>query len=285
LVYLWGSLNMIMVLAVMGLIIFYRNKPAIRSASIEFCIGISTGLLLLTITGFLFASEPTLENSICNGRIWTLSLGYFIVFALLFAKTFRIHSIFIRQTSKKRRAITSTLRLTVYYVGPFLFSVIIFTTLWTLIDPSETVLQMNTDKSTDFVLDYYEPTCTKSTAFLWMALTVTFVLNVVCAYYAFRTRRISGRYREAEYIFISVAFMLIYTIVIVPLNFLSDDVSVLATIRGLSSEFAVTFIMITIMGHKFKNLELRAESSTLSAGTIAANKAKAAAISMAKFSN
>jgi hypothetical protein len=94
LVSVYGTLNLILIASVTIFVIIFRNSSAIKGFSAEFCVLILIALACGAIAGILFAIAPTSDNNICTSRLWLVSLSSTSIFALLFAKTWRLAQIF-----------------------------------------------------------------------------------------------------------------------------------------------------------------------------------------------
>jgi len=255
-------------LANMALITFFavyfginQRRPAIQSTGMSFIGGSASGLFLLSIAGILFTLTPS--NSICGLRIWFLSMGYLLVLTFLIAKTYITHNTFMANSPSKTRGkhyVTDPIRVAVYGMAPFFFSGFVYTALWTLIDPSLYKALKNEAESVQYVKDVYDPYCEVSNTALPLALAGVFVVAVMNCWYAFSARRASRRYREAEYVFLADTFILVFSVIIVPVNFISNDINYLASIRGFGSEIAVTLLVTMLYVHKFRRMDLKAQS-------------------------
>jgi hypothetical protein len=248
-VFCWGGFNILGLLALIVYTVLMRARPAFKAATVEFCVGIDFGLILISCAGFAFATEP-LGNAagfICKSRVWLLALGYFIPFTLLFAKTYRLYRIFNNQKIKGQVLTTSTLAVFVLLIWLIL---LIFLSIWTIFDPPLPMTEINAGLSTPFVENVVNPLCSINSWTIISSFSAMLVVTLGCAVLAYRTRRLPSKYKEANQIFFCVFFLLVYSILIMPVNFLTTDINALALIRGVGCQFAALTIAVGLMGPK-----------------------------------
>jgi len=87
-----GSIGMALAGISAVVVIIFRHKLVIRSASTPFLCATLLGMALLCASVIAWADEPS--NFSCSAFLWTLNLGYMLLFTPLFAKTWRVWRIF-----------------------------------------------------------------------------------------------------------------------------------------------------------------------------------------------
>jgi heme/copper-type cytochrome/quinol oxidase subunit 4 len=89
---------------------FFHLRTAIKASSPWFLLATLTGIVLLFVSGAsLSVATPT--NATCRSGWWTLNMGFFLTFAPLFAKCWRIYKIFMRKEMTVIRITDSKLAL------------------------------------------------------------------------------------------------------------------------------------------------------------------------------
>jgi len=87
-----GILGLIIVGVSTAIVVLYRHKVVVRSASAPFLLGILFGMGLLIAAAIPWAVQPT--RSSCSAFLWLANLGFMLLFCPLFAKTWRVYRIF-----------------------------------------------------------------------------------------------------------------------------------------------------------------------------------------------
>eukprot|EP00808_Paulinella_micropora_P008795 g44554.t1 len=80
-------------LAVLWLVVAYRNTRLMKASSSLFNVVIVTGATMVCAATLLFTVMPT-NNEICSARWWIPCIFSSVVFGTLFSKTYRLYSIF-----------------------------------------------------------------------------------------------------------------------------------------------------------------------------------------------
>ena len=80
LVYGWGGTNSLALLVLMVFTFRNRAAPALKSATVPFLLMMDFGLMLCSLSGLAFVTEPVDSSllagaSVCAARIWLLALG------------------------------------------------------------------------------------------------------------------------------------------------------------------------------------------------------------------
>jgi urea transport system substrate-binding protein len=263
-----GGINFVLLVIIAAYTLMNRERAAFRTASIAFCITMDFSLLLLTGAGFLFATEPTgsFGTHICRLRVWLMVIGYFFMFSLLLSKIYRIYRVFNNSSNRKLQNLT-TFSLITGKVLPFVVLMAGLTIVLQLTGGISSGTQANVGASTQFIVDVKDPICNVDNVFLAIYLLIALVLLLVGIYMAWSSRRISEKYRESTEILSCLFFVIIYASLLLPLNFMIEDMHLLGLLRGLGVNVAVMYINFTIMGNKLMNPDARAEDiSSLASG-------------------
>jgi len=94
-------------LAVMALVFFKRQQPVFKAASPLFCMAIILGAVLMLTSNYF--DTLTTNDAHCAARAWLLSLGFTLMFASLFVKTFRLWRIFCVKQLKVQKIMDTDL--------------------------------------------------------------------------------------------------------------------------------------------------------------------------------
>lgn len=264
-----GAINAAMLLVFMFIVVFQHNRPAIKSASVPFCLLILLSLMCLDIAGVLFGVEPSGTNNMCVTRVWLLSMSLCATFSLLFAKTWRLFKIF---TNPKLKVVAMPNFVLIMRSVPVMLANIIILCVWSGTSAPSYDLDFSKEMSTTYIEDIYVPVCTSNTLFMgleYLYFAVILIIGTVMAYYC---RRLPERFNEAPYIFVCISFMLIFSIIMVPINYIiGNNPEALVVLRGLGIQVAVTIMACALFVPKFLNMDLSNGVSTESGSTNRSN--------------
>jgi hypothetical protein len=179
-----------------------------------------------------------------------MGIGYFFVFTCLFAKTYRIHKIFNDARRRAKRYLMTTPKLAAFVLLPSFLIVSAFLSAWTALSEDTPYLWFNFALSTQYLENVYDPRCSTSNWTLTTSFVLCGVTAVGCSLVSYKVKNLPTKYNESSSIFFSVFFMLTYSVLIVPLNFLTADMQVLGLIRGIGTEFGVSCVGFALMGIK-----------------------------------
>ena len=223
LAYLNWSLDAVTVaatLAVMAIIMKYRNLRVMKASSPVFNIIMLIGLLLIALGSATFVIVPTSTNAVCQMRIGVASMGMITVVAPLFAKTYRIARIF---DNKKLKAISlpdrDLLRPTFALIAVQGLLVVAWLVAGGKNAPHFTIVRVD-DGDT-----YWEvPTCSESNAGLGATVVLYGVLLGVGAWFAYRSRKAPIMFNESIQVLACIAFLVGYSALLIPLFFMIKSV-------------------------------------------------------------
>ncbi|KPI92958.1 Gamma-aminobutyric acid type B receptor subunit 2 [Papilio xuthus] len=226
------------------------SSPRLNNMTLIGCVLVYTAVALLGVDNATLPSFVPF-SAMCTGRVYILSAGFSLAFGSMFAKTYRVHRIFISNRSGvcKTKLLQDTPLISL--VCALLLIDALIVTLWAILDPMErhlknlTIEISATDRSV-----VYQPqieVCKSQNMTGWLCALYAYkgLLLIVGVYMAWETRHVKiSALNDSKYIGISV-----YSVVIT-----STSVVVIGTI--ISERATLAYITIT-------SLILIATTSTL----------------------
>ncbi|XP_038214710.1 gamma-aminobutyric acid type B receptor subunit 2 [Zerene cesonia] len=226
------------------------SSPRLNNMTLIGCVLVYTAVALLGVDNAILPSYIPF-SAMCTSRVYILSAGFSLAFGSMFAKTYRVHRIFISNRSGvcKTKLLQDTPLISL--VCALLVIDGLLVTLWATLDPMErhlknlTVEISATDRSV-----VYQPQieiCKSHNTTGWLCVLYAYkgLLLLVAVYMAWETRHVKiSALNDSKYIGISV-----YSVVIT-----SASVVVIGTI--ISERATLAYITIT-------SLILIATTSTL----------------------
>ncbi|XP_069356216.1 gamma-aminobutyric acid type B receptor subunit 2 [Maniola hyperantus] len=226
------------------------SSPRLNNMTLIGCVLVYTAVALLGVDNAILPSYIPF-SAMCTGRVYILSAGFSLAFGSMFAKTYRVHRIFISNRSGvcKTKLLQDTPLISLVCALLVIDGLIV--TLWTMLDPMErhlknlTIEISSTDRSV-----VYQPqieVCKSQNTTGWLCALYAYkgLLLIVGVYMAWETRNVEiSALNDSKYIGISV-----YSVVIT-----SASVVVIGTI--ISERATLAYITIT-------SLILIATTSTL----------------------
>jgi len=200
------------VLGTLSLVYYYRNKRSIVFAQRTFLYMILLGLFLVSIGSFLKSLPPS--TATCMTKEWFVMVGYSLILVPLNVKISAINALVHSATSFRRAKIT---RRTLYKrVAIIIGIVIVYLTVWTILDPStETSNKILTGEQSESGGEMVEIDLTcSSRASTWTIIffIYVFLLIVAATVLAVQTRNIKQEFNES----VKLGYV-IYTIFLVEL--------------------------------------------------------------------
>ncbi|XP_026489500.2 gamma-aminobutyric acid type B receptor subunit 2 isoform X3 [Vanessa tameamea] len=226
------------------------SSPRLNNMTLIGCVLVYTAVALLGVDNAILPTYIPF-SAMCTGRVYILSAGFSLAFGSMFAKTYRVHRIFISNRSGvcKTKLLQDTPLISLVCALLVIDGLIV--TLWAILDPMErhlknlTVEISSTDRSV-----VYQPqieVCKSQNTTGWLCALYAYkgLLLIVGVYMAWETRNVEiSALNDSKYIGISV-----YSVVIT-----SASVVVIGTI--ISERATLAYITIT-------SLILIATTSTL----------------------
>ncbi|XP_061380667.1 gamma-aminobutyric acid type B receptor subunit 2 [Danaus plexippus] len=226
------------------------SSPRLNNMTLIGCVLVYTAVALLGVDNAILPSYVPF-SALCTSRVYILSAGFSLAFGSMFAKTYRVHRIFISNRSGvcKTKLLQDTPLISLVCALLVIDGLIV--TLWAIVDPMErhlknlTIEISSTDRSV-----VYQPqieVCKSQNTTGWLCALYAYkgLLLIVGVYMAWETRNVEiSALNDSKYIGISV-----YSVVIT-----SASVVVIGTI--ISERATLAYITIT-------SLILIATTSTL----------------------
>ncbi|CAH2241570.1 jg3906 [Pararge aegeria aegeria] len=226
------------------------SSPRLNNMTLIGCVLVYTAVALLGVDNAILPTYIPF-SAMCTGRVYILSAGFSLAFGSMFAKTYRVHRIFISNRSGvcKTKLLQDTPLISLVCALLVIDGLIV--TLWAFLDPMErhlknlTIEISSTDRSV-----VYQPqieVCKSQNTTGWLCALYAYkgLLLIVGVYMAWETRNVEiSALNDSKYIGISV-----YSVVIT-----SASVVVIGTI--ISERATLAYITIT-------SLILIATTSTL----------------------
>lgn len=199
----------------------YREEDVIRASSVNFCLIIIFGSILVYSSLFFWEVEPT--SRVCMGRAWFGFLGFSLVLGCLTAKNYRIWKIF--KNSKLRKIRLSDQQLLFVVLGLLSFDVIILV-IWEIVDPMVPYLYTSTLLEENEA--FYD--CNSDHLSIWVTILFAEKLALVLlgCLLAFKTRsKVLDKYNESKIIGFSMYnILIIATLCILLVTMLDSAVQV-----------------------------------------------------------
>jgi len=167
-----------------------RNRNAFRCAQIEFVFLLLLGLGMVSIAGILAAFAP--NDAGCIATSWLLNVGYTFELVPLIVKIAAIHS--LTKAASRMKRIKFSRPYLFGIMGAFAAGVVIFNTMWTVLDPpvkkGDYSLSGKMTESGDRYIVTVAYSC-ESSSIAWMLVSVgTQSLLLLCSsLLAFITRK------------------------------------------------------------------------------------------------
>ncbi|XP_053612233.1 gamma-aminobutyric acid type B receptor subunit 2 isoform X2 [Plodia interpunctella] len=221
------------------------SSPRLNNMTLTGCVLVYTAVALLGVDSATLPSHVPF-SVMCTGRVYILSAGFSLAFGSMFAKTYRVHRIFISNRSGvcKTKLLQDTPLISLVCALQFIDGLII--TLWAVVDPMERQLRNLTAEISDTDRSVvYQPqveVCKSQNTTVWLSALYAYngLLLVVGVYMAWETRHVKiSALNDSKYIGISVYSVVITSASVVVIGTLLADRPTLAYIS------ITTLILIT----------------------------------------
>ncbi|KAL4710596.1 hypothetical protein ACJJTC_003232 [Scirpophaga incertulas] len=215
------------------------SSPRLNNMTLIGCVLVYTAVALLGVDN---ATLPPYVpfSAMCTGRVYILSAGFSLAFGSMFAKTYRVHRIFISNRSGvcKTKLLQDTPLISLVCALLVIDGLVV--TLWAALDPMERHLKnLTVEISADDRGILYQPqieVCKSQNTTGWLCALYAYkgLLLLVGVYMAWETRHVKiSALNDSKYIGISV-----YSVVLT-----STSVVVIGTI--ISERATLAYITIT----------------------------------------
>ncbi|KAH3772752.1 metabotropic glutamate receptor 2-like [Dreissena polymorpha] len=245
-------LGVITCIWVTATLVKYHEEHVIKCFSVELSGIILLGTLLTYGLTGSFLSEPNTLK--CYVNHVGFSLTFTIIYAPLLVKTNRIYRIFNagRRTTRKPCLISNSSQVTISLA--LIIAQVVIVIISTSLQPPEVILQMPR-RNEKFV----ELFCNLPHVGLLVSLSYNLVLVVICAFYAFKTRKLPDNYKESRYIAFCVDTTLLIWVTFVPTYFTATRAAAKTTILAVSlllnASVTLTCLFITRIMSLFRSLK------------------------------
>ncbi|CAH0406806.1 unnamed protein product [Chilo suppressalis] len=215
------------------------SSPRLNNMTLIGCVLVYTAVALLGVDHSNLPSNVPF-SAMCTGRVYILSAGFSLAFGSMFAKTYRVHRIFISNRSGvcKTKLLQDTPLISLVCALLVIDGMIV--TLWATLDPMERHLKnLTIEISASDRSVVYQPqieVCKSQNTTGWLCALYAYkgLLLLVGVYMAWETRHVKiSALNDSKYIGISV-----YSVVIT-----STSVVVIGTI--ISERATLAYITIT----------------------------------------
>ncbi|XP_063543454.1 gamma-aminobutyric acid type B receptor subunit 2 [Cydia strobilella] len=215
------------------------SSPRLNNMTLIGCVLVYTAVALLAVDNSNLPPYVSF-SAMCIGRVYILSAGFSLAFGSMFAKTYRVHRIFVSNRSGvcKTKLLQDTPLISLVCALLLLDGLLV--TLWAALDPMQRQLKNLTQEiSADDRSVVYQPqieVCKSQNTAGWLCALYAYkgLLLLVGVYMAWETRNVKiSALNDSKYIGISV-----YSVVIT-----STSVVVIGTI--ISERATLAFITIT----------------------------------------
>ncbi|XP_060803785.1 gamma-aminobutyric acid type B receptor subunit 2 [Amyelois transitella] len=204
------------------------SSPRLNNMTLIGCVLVYTAVALLGIDNATLPSFVPF-SAMCTVRVYILSAGFSLAFGSMFAKTYRVHRIFISNRSGvcKTKLLQDTPLISLVCALLLIDGLIV--TLWAKLDPMERHLKnLTIEVSPNGRSVVYQPQieiCKSQNTIGWMCALYAYkgLLLIVGVYMAWETRhvKISGL-NDSKYIGISVYSVVITSISVVVIGITSE---------------------------------------------------------------
>ncbi|KAJ3090512.1 hypothetical protein HK102_003477, partial [Quaeritorhiza haematococci] len=215
--------------------LFYRNKAAIKTATIEFCLVIFLGSILLYVSVFLQAGAPS--HFLCIARPWFLSLGFGTLVGGFLVKMVRVETIYrsgraATQPNRKRISLFAMLQQLVIIL---IFEIGALIALTTLDSPgvTQTTIELRG------VGSYVQMQCKPFNQIpVVVLLAFNGMLIIYGCYIAWRSRNVPDAYNETKFIMAAMLLISFCAVASIPLAVVLTSVQAVYQLQSLAINFA-----------------------------------------------
>ena len=204
-----------------------RKRRVVALAQPEFLVMVAFGCVVLAATLVPLSLERKNregQSSICMASMWTIFIGWTIIFSALFAKAWRINHV-VRASQICRRVVITKWDV----LKPFallLVANVVILICWTLIDPLVyvTVDAPGVDEW-NRVIETYGFCESRGSALPYIIplAVLNIGLLILANYQAFQARNLEKEYHESQYIFIAMVSLLQLVVIGAPILLLVRD--------------------------------------------------------------
>jgi len=227
-VYVVNAFVLLLLVALVCIVVVYRETPVIRASSSVFNLVILLGLVLMSVSGITWALEA--NTAVCHARGWLTPFSMVIALGALVVKSDRIRRIFTVQKLQKVVLTNSMLMRTLGLIAlPQLAMSIAYSAV-----PLVTAQLVRGSGSVSNRLVHACHTASGFQTWYAVELALMSLLLLVSLYNAVATRNAPSAFSESQWIGASVYLFALFMLLGLPLQVLvSDNPDTLAVLNGL----------------------------------------------------
>ncbi len=254
----------ILYLLIVGILLFTSRESKIMKASTwSFCLLIVLGSIVMLSANYAWASFQT--NSSCAAHVWLVSLGFHLIFAPLFMKTYRLFKIFEARILQVKVVTSEQLWAG---VGVAILIEISFLIAW-LLSSGMDVIMIVPDPLRPSL---NETSCNLSNTWTWVSFGLKSAILLVGCVFAMLSRNLPPMFNETKLIANSMYLVVLAVIIVIPiLASNSIDQKTRALVRGfaimLVTVGTTSILMLPKLEDKFKLFESVQKSSFVTSRT------------------
>jgi G protein-coupled receptor 158 len=217
----------------------FRAYLRIRSSRIPMLLSVLLGTLMAAARTALGALEPSVEA--CAARLWLSHLAFWLVFGTLTVKTWRVRSVL--KASLKRLKVTA--KHMSHIVFAFASAVSVYLVVATVVGQPRTALVIFSETSNQATK---ELVCTmKYTQFEAALFAAELVLVCFGMRLCWVTRTVPDALNETRYVFAAVIFIILVSVIVLPLYIFLKTVRYTDKSTMLSVAFAVASLVAVLL--------------------------------------
>ncbi|KAJ3087726.1 hypothetical protein HK102_010426 [Quaeritorhiza haematococci] len=250
--------------------LLYRERPAIKAASLVFCQVIFLGSMILYASVFLQAGQPSV--SLCHARPWFLAVGFGLLLGGLLVKMVQISEIFSAQLSAKHfdKNRFSLLRMLQNLVVIILFEVGALVALSIVGSPG--IIEKRIEIRG--VGSYSQRECAPFDQITIVILIgINAVLIIYGSYTAWKSRKVPDAFNETKFVVVAILLISFTAVVILPVVTTVGSVASQYLLVSLAINFATTVSMAIFAIPKLHAAyyNIKAKVSTFGSSTVNSN--------------
>lgn len=230
-------------------VIRYRYAAIIRAASFEFCILIFAGSFLAYggVWAMFAPAKPGQDATSCVAQIWLPQLGFAMIFAPLFLKTYRLSRIF---TQEKLMAVSLPNCYLFGFLVAIMAVVVTWLALWTTLGQPEPTVSVSADGLSQFTK------CRSKEAFWSIAMILmdgfALLYGVLLCY---QVRNTPTTFNESRWIAYSLYNTAFCGLIIVSLVYgLADDVAIQSALVSIGLLWCTSATLCVLFLPKLYNI-------------------------------
>ncbi|KAJ3078066.1 hypothetical protein HK102_004760 [Quaeritorhiza haematococci] len=220
--------------------LLYRNKTAIKAATVEFCLIIFFGSILMYTFVLLQVGPPS--EALCIARPWFLVVGFAFFFGGFLIKMMRINLIF---TYSRASRVVDPAKLSLVKMLKQMGIVLLFE-ISALVALSTMNLPGMIERTIDLpsVGSFTQRECAP---FNQITVVVLLAINAVMIAYgsfiAWRTRNVPDAYNETKFVMVAMVLISFTAVAVIPVSFVLTKAHNAYLLQCLAINFATTVSM------------------------------------------